>query len=95
MGTIVPDFRAERDHRRMLEEQELIGNPVGLARRDQLLLERETLGIWDDAEPADMEGNSHLLGRGQGDSPPYSSNFSSRSLTNERNRPASAPSISR
>jgi predicted restriction endonuclease len=45
----------------MLEEQQLIGNMVSLALSHQVLLEREAFGIGDDAEPPDLEGDSHVL----------------------------------
>ena len=52
---VVPDLRAERDDRRMFEEQQLVGNAAGLPRRDQLLLERKAFGVGNDAEAADFE----------------------------------------
>ena len=45
----------ERDDGRMLEEKELIGNPVGLALFDQLLLKLERLAVLDHAEAADFQ----------------------------------------
>jgi hypothetical protein len=40
---------------------------VSLALSHQLLLEREAFGIGDDAEPPDLEGNSHVRkGKAQG-----------------------------
>ena len=80
MRPIVAGLDAERDDGRMLEEQQLIGNQPRLAFVDELLLKVEPFLIPERSEP------------------PYihpSSNFSSRSLMNERNRPASAPSINR
>ncbi len=78
--SIVAGPDAERHDGGMLEEQQLIGNQPSLAVVDELLLKVEPFLIPERSEP------------------PYihpSSNFSSRSLMNERNRPASAPSINR
>ena len=52
---IVPDLGPERDDRRVFEEEELIGNLAGLARLDQPLLQRQAVGVGDDAEAADFE----------------------------------------
>ena len=76
----------------MLEEEELIGNPVGLAVLDELLLQLERLAVLDDAEPANFQIARSDTVRAQSHA---SSKPSSRSLTKARNRPASAPSMSR
>jgi hypothetical protein len=85
VGPIVACLDPERDDGRMLEEQQLIGDRTGPARVDELLLERERLGVADEPQPSDLE---------RPQSQP-SSNPSSRSLTNVRKRPASAPSTRR
>ena len=40
----------------MLEEQELIGNPVGLPILDEPLLEFQRLGVSDDPKPTNFDG---------------------------------------
>ncbi len=47
MRAIVARPDAERDDGRMLEQKELIGNPVGLAVFDELLLKLERLAVLD------------------------------------------------
>ncbi len=72
----------------MLEQEQLIGNAVGLALLDELLLKLQRFVVRDQPEPPDFEESHRPY-------PTSSSNFSSRSLTKVRKRPASAPSISR
>jgi hypothetical protein len=58
---ILPDLRPERDDRRVFEEEELIGNLAGLPRGHQLLLESQAVGVRNDAETPDFEGDNHLF----------------------------------
>jgi hypothetical protein len=53
---IVAGPDAERDDRRVLEQKELIGNPVGLPFLDELLLEFQRLGVSDDSKPTNFDG---------------------------------------
>ena len=69
----------------MLQQEQLIGNPIGLAIVDEALLQVECVRVADEAESTYFErSQSHP-----------SSNASSRSFTNARNLPASAPSMRR
>jgi hypothetical protein len=47
----------------VLEEQQLVGNAIRLARRHQLLLEREPFCVRDDAETANLKRDDHGLRR--------------------------------
>ena len=74
----------------MLQQKQLIRDAPRFPILDERLLQREAVGVADHAQPA------HLDLAADGDCQiQASSNFSSRSFKNERNRPASAPSISR
>ena len=53
---IVAGPDSERDDRRVLEQEQLIGNPVGLPILDELLLEFQRLGVSDDPEPTNFDG---------------------------------------
>ena len=53
---IVTGPDSERDDRRVLEQEELIGNPVGLPFLDELLLEFQRLGVSDDPKPTNFDG---------------------------------------
>ena len=89
----------------MLEQEQLIGNAIGLARLDELLLEFQRIGVLDRSETPDLYHTpSHVshsstfrdgTGTRRVDQSHASSNPSSRSLTKARNLPASAPSMSR
>ena len=74
----------------MLEQEQLIGDAAGLALLDERRLQRERLGVGDEAEAPDLESSIAASVRAM---PP--SKCSSRSFMSARNRPASAPSISR
>jgi hypothetical protein len=78
---------AKRDDRRVLEQQELIGDAPRLALLYELLLQREALRVRDEPEMPDFELPHAYIHD--------SSKACSRSLTKERIRPASAPSMSR
>jgi hypothetical protein len=54
VGPVASGLDAERDHRRMLEKQQLIGDISGLAPLDQLFLDLEPLGVRDDAQTPDF-----------------------------------------
>ena len=59
---IVAGPDSERDDRRVLEQEELIGNPVGLPFLDELLLEFQRLGVSDDPEPTNFDGSRRRRG---------------------------------
>ena len=50
-----PRLDAERDHRRMLEQQQRVADTAGAAILDERRLPFERLGVVDAAEPADGE----------------------------------------
>ena len=78
-------FDAEGDDRRVLEEQERVVDAAGSTVLDERLLERQAGFVVDEAEPSDVD-----LGQTEPSSKSWSRSFSAW-----RNRPASAPSISR
>src|SRR5262245_26306559 len=84
MRAIVPGLDAERDDGRVLEQEQLVANHAVLALRDERRLEIQRGLVVDRTQAADFE--RHIQA---------SSKVSSRSLMKARNRPASAPSMSR
>ena len=54
---IVAGSDSERDDRRVFEQEELVGNPVGLPFLDELLLEFQRLGVFDEPEPTNLDGS--------------------------------------
>ena len=61
MRAVVTDLRPQRNDRRVFEQEELIGNVARLPRGHQVLLESKAVGVRNDAETADFEGDSHLF----------------------------------
>ena len=66
----------------MLQEQQLIGDPAGLAILDQRLLQRQRLAVADDAEAPDLD-----VAARRPSSEPCLVEFSRRSFMKARNRP--------
>src|SRR3954470_21038985 len=96
---IVARLYAERDDWRVFEQEKLIWNRVLLPLLHKALLQIDAFSVGDRSKPVDFKRTRHsvlvLEPLSLALSPDYihaSSKCSSRSFTNARNRPASAPS---
>ena len=92
--SIVPRLDAERDDRRMLQEQQLIADRAGFSLLDQLPLQLQRVGVGDEAEAPDVRWRSRRRGRRHGSGPAVVEVLDAV-LEKLRNRPASAPSTRR
>jgi hypothetical protein len=93
---------AKRDDGRMFEQQQRVARQPRPALMHQLRLELEPRGVFDAPQAAHLDGPRRPIRaidpRRRGDVHRYiqaSSKFCRRSLSASRNRPASAPSMSR
>src|SRR5690348_8823167 len=85
MGTPTVALHSQRDHARMLQEQEQVGHAPGLALLHQLTLQAERAVVVDQAEASDVERAHYTW---------LMSNVSRSCFTSAMNWSATAPSIS-